>query len=1118
MSQPESVPLRTKFKANKEDLINLVSKCQQRNFSEDVDYLEEIGGDRVFEELLNVDFERGIDDRDIEDRRLQYGTGEMAERKPQGFFALLWNSLEDFTLRVLLVASMISIVANTIVEKDHRSTAWIEGFAIFVAVVVCSCVTAVNDLQKEKQFRKLKEIAGAKKEVNVWRNGTLIGVHESKLVVGDLVKLSEGMDVPVDILVLQSHDITTDESSLTGEPDAIKKKAYKDCLEKREEIIANGQKNSSKSHDVYSPILMSGTSILTGQGKGIVLMVGESSVLGQIRKYLITEAEVTPLQQKLETIARDIGKFGLISALLTFIVLFIRFLVDRGATDTWGDKWVDIVKFAIIAISVVAVAIPEGLPLSVTLSLAFSVKKMMQDNNLVRKLQATETMGGANNICSDKTGTLTQNKMNLTNFWNDKLIEINPYEKASLGSEFNEEHHDLLKQALACNGNATLVPYVGSKTEIALLEFLQNRNEDYNTLRSQYLTSSSVMFPFSSQRKRMSSILDNVENGLANKQRMHIKGASEIVLESCSHYHSFESNKIVPMTADLKQRIEEEIVGMANKSLRTICIGYKEFNGDEDLVTKDDKNVYEVEKNNFILIGVLGIRDILRKEVKQAVAQCKVAGIKVRMVTGDNKITARAIALECGIIDPKDEHSIVMTGPEFIERTGGIVCKKCQTKDCDCPTDKETAKKKNKELRVDTIANQQEFDKIYRNLDVLARSRPEDKYALVTGLIERGCVVAVTGDGTNDAPALKKADVGFAMNTGTDVAKEAADIVLLDDNFASIVKAAMWGRNIYDNIKKFLQFQLTVNVVAVSITLISSGILRESMLTPIQLLWINLIMDTLASLALATEPPTMDLLQRPPHSRHEYIVSRAMMKHIIGQAMFQFIMLMVLVFTADSWFPEYLDPTAKIFLDPRKTKATTQPLVSQFYSRSGHVRSGRPYMISSEDDDYERYHDAIGPSRHYTIIFNFFVMCQIFNFINARKIREEFNIFGGITNNPLFFIIVFGIFGIQLIIGNLGGLVFEVSFHHMDVRQWLITIALASFTLVWSAIMKLIPTGKLCPKAGQKMTDPLQSSSKIMSVKRSHNEETLHRKFSSLNRAEAKGGSLTKVQYHAVSH
>jgi len=255
-------------------------------------------------------------------------------------------------------------------------------------------------------------------------------------------------------------------------------------------------------------------------------MVGEFSVIGQIRKYLTQETEVTPLQQKLETIARDIGKFGLVSAVLVLIILLIRFLVDRGTTDTWGEgsEYVELIRYVIIAITVVVVAIPEGLPLSVTLSLAYSVKKMMTDKNLVRKLQATETMGGANNICSDKTGTLTQNKMNLTNFWNERLIEINPYDKCHLSDTFPEKFHDLMKQAIACNSSATLVPYNGSKTEIALLEFLQNRGEDYETLRNQYFNSDSIKFPFSSQRKRMSVICENIDNGLPSGKRMHIKG------------------------------------------------------------------------------------------------------------------------------------------------------------------------------------------------------------------------------------------------------------------------------------------------------------------------------------------------------------------------------------------------------------------------------------------------------------------------------------------------------------------------------------------------------------------------------------------------------------------
>lgn len=321
--------------------------------------------------------------------------------------------------------------------------------------------------------------------------------------------------------------------------------------------------------------------------------------------------------------------------------------------------------------------------------------------------------------------------------------------------------------------------------------------------------------------------------------------------------------------------------------------------------------VCNIEKSGFTLLGVLGIMDNLRPEVPGAIEKCKRAHIKVRMVTGDNKITARAIAMNCKILDSNVDlppHA-VMEGPEFIERIGGVICKKCR-KDCDtCPRDKKKAKKEGKELRVDTIANAEEFNRIYNDLYVLARSRPDDKYALVVGLMERNCVVAVTGDGTNDAPALKKADVGFAMKTGTDVAQEASDIILIDDNFASIVEAVKWGRNIYDNIKKFLLFQLTVNIVAVSITLIGSAILREPVIRAVNMLWINLIMDTLGSLALATEAPTDDLLTRKPHSRDEYIVTKTMMKHIIGQAIYQFVIIMVLVFGGEKWLPEDLDIT-----------------------------------------------------------------------------------------------------------------------------------------------------------------------------------------------------------------
>ena len=306
----------------------------------------------------------------------------------------------------------------------------------------------------------------------------------------------------------------------------------------------------------------------------------------------------------------------------------------------------------------------------------------------------------------------------------------------------------------------------------------------------------------------------------------------------------------------MKKVMERAIEEMAMKALRTICIAYKDIGEYEDIESKDERNVYEIEKSDLIIIGIFGIRDALRKGVAESVLNCQKAGIRVIMVTGDNKLTAEAIAKECNIIHSGIANPLVIEGPEFIRRVGGIV--------------KSTVKGE-----PDKIANMKEFDKIAETLCVMARSRPEDKYALVCGFVNNGNVVAVTGDGTNDAPALKRADVGFAMGiAGTEVAREAADIILLDDNFSSIVKAALWGRNIYDSIKKFLQFQLTVNVVGVACTIITSAVVKQEMLIPVQMLWINLIMDSLASLALATEPPTPELLNRPPHSRKDYIVSK----------------------------------------------------------------------------------------------------------------------------------------------------------------------------------------------------------------------------------------------------
>lgn len=725
--------------------------------------------------------------------------------------------------------------------------------------------------------------------------------------------------------------------------------------------------------------MLSGTRMLNGEGRMIVIVVGEQSCLGKIQALLgQSEPEATPLQMKLEAIAEDIGKFGLYSSITIVLILLIRFAIEKGISRTWETSvdLVELLNYFILGITVIVVAIPEGLPLAVTLSLAFSVKKMLLDNNLVRKMEACETMGGANTICSDKTGTLTMNKMTLTSIWNNKRIDFKHYESTlNIKDYMTPKMGELLSLSCCINSTALLRPEVkGSSTEVAILKLLEQLGFNYEQIREKYPTL--LKYPFSSKRKRMSSLID-----FGGKKMLLVKGASEMVLECCDMWYNQDTEAVETISEDLRNKLNKVIVSMAEESLRTLCVAYK-YIGVECLETKDSKGVFEVEKNHLILLAVLGVKDVPRPEVPDAIAKCRKAGIKVRMVTGDNMITARAIAKEVGIIQ-EGEDALVMEGPDFIKRIGGVVCAKCGTAICDCERDPKIAEKQQKTVRVDTIKNMDEFKKIIRNLDVLGRSRPEDKYALVTGLKELGNVVAVTGDGTNDAPALKKADVGFAMGiNGTEVAREASAIILLDDNFNSIVKAVIWGRNIYDAIKKFIQFQLTVNVVAVCITLVGAAVIKQEVMKPIQMLWINLIMDTLASLALATEPPMESLLDRPPHSREEYIISKKMFKHIICQAIFQFIVIMILVFTGDKWIPESPDHFDDIIGSDLQAKYADGIV-------NGFVRSGRLNFVSGGQDYfpiYEKYHTY---SRHFTFIFNTFVMMQIFNFLNSRKLHDE---------------------------------------------------------------------------------------------------------------------------------
>ncbi|KAG8525104.1 Plasma membrane calcium-transporting ATPase 4, partial [Galemys pyrenaicus] len=688
---------------------------------------------------------------------------------------------------------------------------------------------------------------------------------------------------------------------------------------------------------------------------------------------------------------------GLIMSAFTVIILILYFVIDNFVIQRrpWLPECTPIyiqyfVKFFIIGITVLVVAVPEGLPLAVTISLAYSVKKMMKDNNLVRHLDACETMGNATAICSDKTGTLTMNRMTVVQVF----VGETHHHKVPSPDAIVPKILELVVNGIAINSAYTskilppekeggLPRQVGNKTECALLGLVSDLKQDYQAVRQEVPEEKLYkVYTFNSVRKSMSTVVQRPEGGF----RMYSKGASEIILRKCNRILDKKGDVVPFKNKDRDEMVRTVIEPMACEGLRTICIAYRDFSNGEPPWDNESEILTELT-----CIAVLGIEDPVRPEVPEAIAKCKRAGITVRMVTGDNINTARAIATKCGILTPGEDF-LCLEGKEFnrlIRNEKGEV-------------------------------EQEKLDKIWPKLRVLARSSPTDKHTLVKGIIdstigEQRQVVAVTGDGTNDGPALKKADVGFAMGiAGTDVAKEASDIILTDDNFTSIVKAVMWGRNVYDSISKFLQFQLTVNVVAVIVAFTGACITQDSPLKAVQMLWVNLIMDTFASLALATEPPTDSLLKRRPYGRNKPLISRTMMKNILGHAVYQLTVIFSLVFAGEKFFD---------------------------------IDSGRNAPLHSP------------PSQHYTIIFNTFVLMQLFNEINSRKIHGERNVFSGIFQNIIFCAVVFGTFISQIIIVELGGKPFSCT--KLTLSQWLWCLLIGIGELLWGQVICTIPTQSL---------------------------------------------------------
>lgn len=932
-------------------LPDINTKLTEMVKEKDLIALRGFGGVEGVAATLLIDPQHGIlgNEDDVHRRRDKFGSNTYYKPPPKGLFYFVVDAFKDTTILILLVCAALSLGFG--IKEHGPQEGWYEGGSIFVAVFLVISVAALSNFRQERQFDKLSKISNNIK-IDVARDGRRQEISIFDIVVGDVVFLNIGDQIPADGLFLEGHSMEVDESSMTGESDHVE---------------VDRERN---------PFLFSGSKVADGYARMLVTSVGMNTAWGEMMSSISRDTnERTPLQARLDKLTSSIGKVGLAVAFLVLVVLLIRYFTGHtkdengqreynGSDKDINDVLNSVVNIVAAAVTIIVVAIPEGLPLAVTLTLAYSMKRMMADHAMVRKLSACETMGSATIICTDKTGTLTMNQMKVTKFWlgQEEMGEIpsNAITPCIL---------ELFRQGVGLNttgsvyrpASGAVFEFSGSPTEKAILSWaVQELGMDVEQLKQTY----SILHveTFNSEKKRSGvSMRKNADNTI----HVHWKGAAEMVLQMCSNYYE-TSGTIKSMDEDSRMQLEKIIQGMAASSLRCIAFAYKQISEAEIEYNDDGRAHQKLNENGLTLLGIVGLKDPCRPGVKRAVEICKSAGVEIKMITGDNVFTAKAIATECGILGSDDtEHKgAVVEGVEFRNYTH--------------------------EERM------QKIDKIR----VMARSSPFDKLLMVQCLKQKGEVVAVTGDGTNDAPALKEADIGLSMGIqGTEVAKESSDIVILDDNFTSVATVLRWGRCVYNNIQKFIQFQLTVNVAALVINFISAVSAGEVPLTAVQLLWVNLIMDTLGALALATDRPTNELMQRPPVGRTEPLITNVMWRNLLAQALYQIAVLLTLQFKGESIF-----------------------------------------NVDEKVND--------------TLIFNTFVLCQVFNEFNARKLEKQ-NVFKGIHKNKLFL----GIVGFTIVL-QVVMVEFLKKFAdtvNLNGLQWAICIAIAAVSWPIGWIVKFIP-------------------------------------------------------------
>ena len=890
---------------------------------------------------------KGLTQDEVVQSRSQNGTNVLTPPAKEPLWRKFLQKFGDPLIIILLIAGVLSIGISLYEffgpgHEHGDASVFFEPVGIFVAIFLATGLAFYFEMKADKEFELLNQV-NDDEPVQVIRDGGFTEIPKRDIVVGDIVVLSTGNEVPADGELLEAVSLQMDESTLTGEPLCAK-------TTDPEQFDPNATFPSNH--------VMRGTKVMEGHGIMRVLAVGDHTENGKVFVAAQIDNSVkTPLNEQLEGLAGIISKISYLLAALIIIGRTVHFFIAEPSY-TWIDVLSNLLQTCMIAVTLIVVSVPEGLPMAVTLSLAYSMRRMLKTNNLVRKMHACETMGATTVICTDKTGTLTQNQMRVA----ETSFFTLPEQKLDGTAEART-----IAEGIAVNSTASLdlsdpsaPKALGNPTEGALLLWLRSQGQDYEKLKEAAPTVEEL--PFTTERKYMATV---VRSAITGKNTLYVKGAPEIVMGLCQTIAGGHS----------REEINSMLLGYQNKAMRTLGFACREVADGEKAIV-DGK----VVPGNLEMLGVVAIADPVRSDVPAAVGECMDAGISIKIVTGDTIATAREIGRQIGLWKDTDGDRNIITGPEF------------------------------------EALSDKELEERILDLKIIARARPMDKKRLVETLQKKGQVVAVTGDGTNDAPALKAAHVGLSMGDGTSVAKEASDITIVDNSFASIARAVMWGRSLYKNIQRFILFQMTVNVVACLIVLIGAFVGEQSPLTVTQMLWVNLIMDTFAAMALASLPPSESVMHEKPRPRTAFIITKPMWSGILGTGILFTILLLGLMF----FFRAY-----------------------DFVNLASLLRG----------DIYPSENPAILTPKELSLFFTIFVMLQFWNMFNARAFatgRSAFHFKGCQGFVAIAALILVG----QIVIVTIGGKMFSVT--PLSATDWIITIVLTSVVLWCGEIRRIL--------------------------------------------------------------